>query len=168
MSEGSLLNSIHPLYLLALLLTHKFCLGKYNLFALLYLVFLVDISDWYVKSSFMYVGVRLCIYGNIMLFLATTDKLTLSPPPLPPITPSDVAWFLSPYQRVPDFFHPLNLWLPFQEIIIRLLKLTISAPGVLLCIKQVVWMGLLLNVAGICFGFILLTNQEILYLQTNQ
>ncbi len=53
MSEGSLLNSIHSLYLRALLLTHKFCLGTYNLFALLYLVFLVDISDWYVKRSFV-------------------------------------------------------------------------------------------------------------------
>ncbi len=52
MSEGSLLNSIHQLYLRALLLTHKFCLGTYNLFTFLYLVFLVDISDWYVKSSF--------------------------------------------------------------------------------------------------------------------
>ncbi len=36
-SESSLLNSIHPLYLRALLLKHKFCLGTYNLFALLYL-----------------------------------------------------------------------------------------------------------------------------------
>ncbi len=54
-SEGSLLNSIHPLYLRALLLTLTFCLGKYNMFALLHLVFLVNISNWYVKSSFMYV-----------------------------------------------------------------------------------------------------------------
>ncbi len=60
MSEGSLLNSIHPLDIRALLQTHKYYLGTYYLFAFLYLVFLVDISDWYVKSSFMYVGVRIC------------------------------------------------------------------------------------------------------------
>ncbi len=71
MSEGSLLNSIHPLYLKALLLTHKFCLGSYNLFTLLYLVFVVDISDCYVKNSFMYVDVRLrkVLYTNRRLLL---------------------------------------------------------------------------------------------------
>ncbi len=44
-----------------------------------------------------------------------------------------------------------------------------SAP-LLFCyvLKQVVWMGLLLIAAGICFGFILLVNQEMLYWQANQ
>ncbi len=35
-------------------------------------------------------------------------------------------------------------------------------------LKRVVWMGLLLIAAGICFGFILLANQEMLYCQANQ
>ncbi len=75
MSEGSLLNSIHPLYLRALLLTHKFCLDTYNLFALLYLVFLVNISDWYMKSSFMYMGVRLC---KVLYTIVTVLNVTQS------------------------------------------------------------------------------------------
>ncbi len=61
MSEGSLLNSAHPLYLRALLLTYTICLSTYNLFTLLYLLFLVDISDWYVTSSLHVCGCfRLC------------------------------------------------------------------------------------------------------------
>ncbi len=40
MSEGSLLNLIHPLCLKVLLLTCKFCLCTYNLFALLKVSFL--------------------------------------------------------------------------------------------------------------------------------
>ncbi len=35
-------------------------------------------------------------------------------------------------------------------------------------LKWVVWMGLLLIAAGICFGFILLANQEMLYGQAYQ
>ncbi len=35
-------------------------------------------------------------------------------------------------------------------------------------LKLVVWTGLLLIAVGICFGFILLTNQEMLHCQTNQ
>ncbi len=61
------------------------------------------------------------IYGNGMLFLATTNKLIFITPHqrLPyffHLSPFEVAWFLSPllHQRV-HIFHPpppINLWLP--------------------------------------------------------
>ncbi len=44
-------------------------------FALLYVVFLVDISDGYVKSSFMYVGVRLC---KVLYTIVTVLNFTRS------------------------------------------------------------------------------------------
>ncbi len=79
MSEGSL-NLIDLLYLSALLLTQKICLGTYTLFALLYLVFLVDISDWYVKSSFMCVGVRLCrvLYTMVTVLNVTRSSIGIT------------------------------------------------------------------------------------------
>ncbi len=44
-----------------------------------------------------------------------------------------------------------------------------SAPLVFCYVlKWVVWMGLLLIATGMCFGFILLANQEMLYWQANQ
>ncbi len=75
-----IISSIHPLYLRALLPTHIFYLGTYNLFALLYLVFLLNISDWYVKSSFMYVGVRLCkvLYRIVTVLNFTGSRIDIT------------------------------------------------------------------------------------------
>ncbi len=44
----------------------------------------------------------------------------------------------------------------------------ISTSSVLLCVKTGSMNGFIADSAGMCFGFILLANQEMLYWQANQ